>query len=305
MRHAKFVDAPSLQNTGPGPRPWRERIREHYAEAGDDYRTWSPAYNMHFGFWRLGMDPLDREAMLAEMTRQVMRRLAIDATRPTKVIDMGCGVGAPLRQIAGANPKASCTGATIVPWQIAKARALTEAAVAPRVRYELLDYTATGLPAASFDAALAMESACHDEGLAKAGFVKEAARLLKPGARLVVADGFLRARRVPRLLLPIFRTVSHNWAVETFASLPHFVAGLELAGFRIVAVENVSWRVGFSAMQAPFLCLLWTLRELLHLRFPARARWRHVLASLLAPVVGLAVPWFGYYVVTAERKGGA
>ncbi len=72
MHSAKRDDRQSLQHEGPGQCPWRERIREHYAEAGDDYRTWSPAYNMHFGFWRLGLGPLDREALLVEMTRQVI-----------------------------------------------------------------------------------------------------------------------------------------------------------------------------------------------------------------------------------------
>jgi len=35
-----------------------------------DYRTWSRNFNMHFGFYRWGMNPLALGSMLEEMSQQ-------------------------------------------------------------------------------------------------------------------------------------------------------------------------------------------------------------------------------------------
>ena len=40
-------------------------FQRYYEEAGPDYAAWSPGFNMHFGFFRWGMNPFHREAMLA------------------------------------------------------------------------------------------------------------------------------------------------------------------------------------------------------------------------------------------------
>jgi MPBQ/MSBQ methyltransferase len=50
-------------------------FQRYYEEAGPDYAAWSAAFNMHFGFFRWGMNPFRREAMLEEMNRQVFDRL--------------------------------------------------------------------------------------------------------------------------------------------------------------------------------------------------------------------------------------
>ena len=42
-------------------------LEEYYTEAGADYAAWSPEFNMHFGYFRWGMNPFDRERMLEQM----------------------------------------------------------------------------------------------------------------------------------------------------------------------------------------------------------------------------------------------
>jgi len=61
-----------------------------------------------------------------------------------------------------------------------------------RVAFEQADYTRTPFPAASFDVVWALESLCHAPD--KAAFYREAARLLRPGGRLVIAE-YVRAAR--------------------------------------------------------------------------------------------------------------
>ena len=42
-----------------------DSFQRYYEEAGPDYATWSPNFNMHFGFFRRGMNPLkDRKSVV-------------------------------------------------------------------------------------------------------------------------------------------------------------------------------------------------------------------------------------------------
>ena len=174
--------------------------QDYFTEVADDYRAWSPGYNMHFGYWRAGLNPFRREGMLVEMNRTVGRALRLDAAKPSCVVDLGCGAGATARTLAAEHPRLYAVTVTNVPVQNAIAARLDAGAgVADRVAHVEADYTRTGLPAGSADGAWAVESACYASGSAKADFIAEAARLLKPGARLVVIDGFLLRARPGRL----------------------------------------------------------------------------------------------------------
>ena len=44
-----------------------EELIAYYEEAGPDFGQWSAGFNMHFGFYRFGMNPFRREPMLNEL----------------------------------------------------------------------------------------------------------------------------------------------------------------------------------------------------------------------------------------------
>ena len=69
-----------------------DSFQRYYKEAGPDYAAWSRAFNTHFGFFRRGMNPLDREAMLEPMNVEVLRRLDLDGAARPRVLDLGCGL---------------------------------------------------------------------------------------------------------------------------------------------------------------------------------------------------------------------
>src|SRR5581483_9058620 len=149
-------------------------LETYYTEAGMDYRAWSPRFNMHFGYWRRGVSAIRLEPQLDEMSRQVFARLGLQPAM--KVLDLGCGVGAPARELVAAH-EVALTAVTKVEWQIAMARRLSaERSLAGTVEWLLGDYTALPLAAASYDAAFSIEASCHAEGEAKEPFVREAAR---------------------------------------------------------------------------------------------------------------------------------
>ena len=71
-------------------------LERYYREAGPDYAAWSRGFNMHFGYYRAGMNPLNREAMLEQMNREVLVRLHLDGIAAPHLLDLGCGLGATL-----------------------------------------------------------------------------------------------------------------------------------------------------------------------------------------------------------------
>src|ERR1700722_19793055 len=111
-----------LDSTVATDRPGKVGLEEYYPEGGPDSAAWSREFNMHFGFYRWGMNPFDREPMLEQMNVEVLERLRIDPTRQSHIVDLGCGLGATLRSLARRLPLASLTGVTRVPWQVEQAR---------------------------------------------------------------------------------------------------------------------------------------------------------------------------------------
>jgi MPBQ/MSBQ methyltransferase len=276
-------------------------LETYYTEAGMDYRAWSPGFNMHFGYYRWGLNPLRLEAMLEEMSEQVFRRLEL--ADGIKVLDLGCGLGAPARQLI-ASRAVHLTAVTRVGWQIAKAKALGEG-TQPRgsVEWVLGDFTALERPSGAFQGAFSIEASCHAAGASKEPFIRECARLLAPGARLVIADGFMKRTRLPRWYAAMLGAMTRRWAVERFADLDAFLATLEQQGFIVVAAEDASWRIAPSVMHVPRVSLAFLASELLVQRKGlSSVRWGHLLACVLAPLVGLGQRYFGYYLITAQRR---
>lgn len=279
-------------------------VETYYTNVGMDYRAWSRNFNMHFGYYRWPANPLALEAMLEELSRQVFTRL--DLAAGMKVLDLGCGLGAPARTLT-AEHAVAVTAVTIVDWQIARARALSDAATAERrgrVEWVLGDFTGLDLPGGAYQAAFSIEASCHAPGASKEPFIRECARLLQPGARLVIADGFMkRSVGLPRWYAALLGYMTRSWAVETFADLTAFGTTLERCGFELLAAEDISWRIAPSVMHVPRVTLAFLARELLVRRSTlTTTRWAHVLACLIAPWIGVGRPYFGYYLITARKR---
>lgn len=87
--------APSPDRAPPVERSRYERLIAYYEEAGPDFGQWSAGFNMHFGFYRFGMNPFRREPMLNELNQQVLTRSGLPAMASGLIVDLGCGVVRP------------------------------------------------------------------------------------------------------------------------------------------------------------------------------------------------------------------
>lgn len=279
-----------------------ESFQRYYEEAGPDYASWSPGFNMHFGFFRRGMNPFDREAMLEQMNLEVLDRLHVAGDRP-RLLDLGCGLGATLRSFARRLPSADLHGITIVPWQLEHGRILNQSDTrTAAINLSLDHYECTSYQSGFFDAVYAIESSCYGTGANKSRLIREAHRLLRPGGRFVVADGFIGPGKLRGPQRPLFRTLCDCWAIDTFGEIGAFTHELEHAGFRDIAVEQIQARVTPSAFHVPWVTLKFLLTQVVFgRRKMTRARWNNVLAPVLLPFVGYPIGPFAYYLISATR----
>lgn len=279
-----------------------DSFQRYYEEAGPDYAAWSSAFNMHFGFFRWGMNPLNREAMLEQMNLEILDRLRLDRIERPRILDMGCGLGATLRSFARRLPAADLKGITLVPWQLEQGTGLNQQCREGKsITLSLGNYEHTGESPESFDAICAIESSCYSAGSNKPAFLREAHRLLRPDGRLVVADGFLGHGKLHGLQNALYRKACECWAIDAFGELEPFTTELVRAGFREIVVERLQARVAPSALHIPWVTLRFLATAVFDRRRMTRARWNNVLAPLLLPLISYPTGPFAYYIISATR----
>ncbi|WP_327302128.1 methyltransferase domain-containing protein [Streptomyces sp. NBC_01298] len=140
--------------------------------------------NIHLGYWSGDSDESPVETATDALTDLVASRL--EPSAGTRLLDVGCGSGKPASRIAALRG-AHVTGITVSAHQCALARARPHSgAGSGSTTFQLADAMDMPLPDASFDGAYAIESVLHMSD--KASVFRQLGRVLRPGARLVVAD---------------------------------------------------------------------------------------------------------------------
>lgn len=270
-------------------------VVQYFSDTGLDYATWSPNFNMHFGYWRPGLNPLRREPMLEEMNRQVFSRLGLDGLDPEElVVDLGCGVGASMRSLESGWGRRNVLGVTVVPWQVEQAALLGS-------RVQLASYLDLPVAADSVAAAYALESHCYAHGPDKGDFYRELFRILKPGARFVVVDGFTTRGRSGGLFKWLLSEIRRGWAVDCFPHMPAVWDGLQQLGFADLQRHDFSWNIAPTALHAPVLSLSFALSRWFAGDRLNEVRWNHVRACFLSLAVGMHRGDFSYCLISGRK----
>ncbi len=169
-----------------------EHLRDYYEDTWFDYRfLWLDKHTraLHFGYEQPGERKHDASLLALNHVMAEHVRLR----RGEHVLDAGCGVGGTSMWLAE-EYDAEVIGVNLVEDHIERARRYgRERHLGAQVRFEVADYTATGLDESSFDVAWAQESACHAPD--KKAFTSEMARVLRPGGRIVMAEYVVAADR--------------------------------------------------------------------------------------------------------------
>lgn len=232
---------PKLPSTAVG-------VATHYDELDLAYRRiWGE--HVHHGYWRTGHESAAEAAdALVEI---VGARLALEPGQ--NLCDIGCGYGATAAWIA-ARHDVSITGLTLSAAQ----ERIAGARPSPRFICIRRDWLHNDLADASFDRAYAIESSEHM--VDKARFFHEAARVLRPGGRLVVCAWLegegARPWEIDHLLEPICR----EGRLPSMGSRADYEALAAGAGFALHDYEDASRRVRRTWM----ICLRRLARGLLN-----------------------------------------
>jgi cyclopropane fatty-acyl-phospholipid synthase-like methyltransferase len=222
------------------PEAYKHRIARYYDQTQMLYDVlWSHSH-VHYGFWDPGT--IRRETAMRNMSRFVAAELALP--RGAAVLDAGCGIGGTSFLLAE-EYDFEVVGLTLSEVQLRRAtrrRKYSRAKIKPK--FLLGDYMRTGFPDRSFDGIFAIESVCYAEP--KERFLAEAFRLLRPGGRLVVCDGFL-SRRVPAQERRDYERFLDGFELQNLATIARFTKDMRRVGFTRIAKVNKTASVMPSA----------------------------------------------------------
>jgi 27-O-demethylrifamycin SV methyltransferase len=193
--------------------------------------------DFHYGYFRSADDSLD--IATENLTALMAEKGSIGPDM--SVLDVGCGIGNPaclLNERYGCRITGISTSSKCV--EGANLRAL-EKGCSDRVSFRIADGMDNGLPAASFDRVWILE-ASHLMPR-KDTLLAECARVMRPGAYLVLCDIILRRELPMGEVLTRARDFMHlhysfgHAKMETFQTYERFAG---LAGLRVVELMDIS-----------------------------------------------------------------
>ena len=224
-----WLDRATAESNGATGYDHTETVKTYY-DLCSDFMVWGWGESLHFA-------PLSPEESLEE-SKVRHQRLMIDKLelqRGMAVIDVGCGIGGPMRRVAR-EAGVRVVGININKTQLERARRLTaEAGLDHLIDYEVCSFMdMSTIEDEAFDRGYAIESTCHAPNKQRA--FAEIFRVLKPGAlfwgqEMCLTDEFDSSNARHRT---IKRELMRGIALKEIATFGEVNLALEAAGFQVI-----------------------------------------------------------------------
>lgn len=280
---------------------YHQRIIDYYRQTENAYKdSWdlNRSLAIHYGYWDNQVHSFPQS--LQRMNEVMMEEAGI--LEGDRVLDAGCGVGGSSVFLA-AVLNCRVTGITLSERQVEQARVNAQSRkVDDKAEFRVMDYAQTDFPDQSFDIVWGCESICYAHDKEK--FIREAFRLLKPGGRLVVADGFVSS----------FENNQHSkirqwldgWEVNYLESPERFNGFLQSAGFSHIRYRDISREAGRSSKRLYrfyFLASAYLVWKKINFSGPPTDMQKRNIKACLYQYKGLRQGLWQYGLFAAQKPG--
>lgn len=290
--------AHQITNLGIAQKSSEKQLVDFYEEATEDYSHWSKKMNMHFGYFKLfRTNPFKRDDMLEAMNTHLFLLLNMK-NKQVHIADLGCGMGSTIQYGITHYPKLSMTGFTISPFQVEQGNKRVQS---DRSTILNRNYKQTECESNCFDGALAIESfshsGCHIQAL------KESFRILKPSAKIVIADAFTKKpyKNMSWLSKIVYKGLCNSWALESLGNIQEVVESMKKIGFKNIQVKNIWYRIAPSVLHVPCATSSFIIKKKLQREKLKPESINNLKGSVYALMSGLCLSSFGYYTITANK----
>ena len=215
-----------------------DRVREYYERNTERFERYGqPGSAIHRAVWGSGVET--RDAAIHFVDELILAEIRGAGTVP-RVLDLGCGVGASLLYMS-TRMEIAGEGITISPLQAARAQELIRACGARNLRCREGNFLALPADIENVDLAFSIEAFVHSPDVE--GFFSEAARVLRPGGKLVVCDDFLTPQgsshpsERERRWLTDFRS---GWRIGSLVTVSDAIRSAEGVGLRGVREQDLT-----------------------------------------------------------------
>ena len=224
-----WMDRASAEGTAPSGYDHVETVSEYY-DLCNEFMVFGWSESLHFAPLSPGESLEDSQAR-----HQRLMIAKLELQEGMMVIDVGCGIGGPMRRVAR-EAGARVVGVNSSKVQLGKARSLNaEAGLDHLIDYLECSFMDMGAVANdTFDGGYAIESTCHAPD--KTAAFAEIYRVLKPGALFWGQEMCMTDRFDPgdSRHSAIKRDLMHGIALKDIATTDGVDQALEAAGFEVI-----------------------------------------------------------------------
>ena len=228
-----WTDRARAEDSGPAGYDHTETVSEYY-DLCTEFMEFGWGESLHFAPLSPGESLED-----SKVRHQRLMIAKLELHKGMTVIDVGCGIGGPMRRVVR-EAGVKVVGVNTSEVQLEKAKTLNaEAGLAHLTGYLACSFMDMGAVADdTFDRGYAIESTCHAPD--KAGAFAEIYRVLKPGAlfwgqEMCMTDKFDPGDKGHRA---IKEDLMHGIALKDIATMGEVNRDLETAGFQIIEARD-------------------------------------------------------------------